>query len=162
MTLVHRAAHHRKRTRDGLAAVELAVVLPMLLIFIVGVWELGRMIEVQQLLCNAAREGARQASTGSKDVAGVKDVVVRYLQQNGISNVYSSDVLVLNLTDPGRSNPMTANQLDQWQVKVTLPFDRVRWIFLNQVTKKTSLIGSAHWLSTRDIPLVVNSDIPLQ
>ena len=45
-------------------AVEAAVVLPLLLILMLGVWEVGRMIQVQQVLVNAAREGARLAGGG--------------------------------------------------------------------------------------------------
>src|SRR5688572_15466160 len=86
-------------TRRGAAAVEMAVVLPLLFLMIVGVWEVGRMVEVQQLLSNAVREGGRQASTGIKDADAVKDAVVTYLKTNGITKVSASDVKFENLTD---------------------------------------------------------------
>lgn len=85
--------------RQGVAAVEMSVVLPFLLLLLLGVWEVGRMVEVQQLLCNAVREGGRQASTGAKTVAQVKADVVLYLTQNGISKVTTNDVTVTNITD---------------------------------------------------------------
>src|SRR5437016_2897541 len=50
--------------RSAAAAVELAFMMPFLLILLLGVWEVGRLIEVQQILNDAAREGARLASLG--------------------------------------------------------------------------------------------------
>src|SRR5262245_37262153 len=109
------------QARRGVAAVELAVILPILVLFIVGVWEVGRMVEVQQLLTNAAREGGRQASIGNVDTQGVKDAVKRYLKQNGLSTVTDSDITVTNLTDASRADPTQANQLDRFGVVVTIP-----------------------------------------
>src|SRR6516165_2829239 len=50
--------------RPAVAAVEAALVLPLLFILLFGVWETSRMIQVAQAVSNAAREGARQASAG--------------------------------------------------------------------------------------------------
>lgn len=55
----------RKQRRHGVAAVELAVVLPFLIMTLFALWEVGRIIEVQQILDNAAREGARLSASGS-------------------------------------------------------------------------------------------------
>ena len=54
--------------RTGTAAVELAVCLPFLLVLILGIWEVGRMVMVQQLIANAAREGGRQAAAGGAEL----------------------------------------------------------------------------------------------
>src|SRR5687767_1210234 len=115
-------------SRRGVAAVELAVVLPFLLLLLLGIWEVGRMVEVQQLLTNATREGGRQASTGVKTVAQVKDEVAQYLKQNGISKVAASDVTVTNLTDSTRAEPASAVQLDRFRISVSIPFNSVRWV----------------------------------
>ena len=86
------------QARRGTAAVELAAILPILLIFLLGVWEIGRFVEVSQLLSNAAREGGRQASTSQKTTAQVQNIVVEYLQANGLASVTASNVTVTNLT----------------------------------------------------------------
>ena len=52
------------RGRSGIAAVETALVLPVLLTFLIGLWEVGRILEIQQILCIAARDAARQAGSG--------------------------------------------------------------------------------------------------
>src|SRR5262245_53357546 len=107
-----------KPRRPGVAAVELAVVLPFLVFLLLGVWEVGRMVEVKQLLVNAAREGGRQASTCNKTISQVQDDVVNYLIRNGIKSVKNSDVTVVNLTNASRNDPTTANQLDHYRVTV--------------------------------------------
>ena len=53
-----RASGHGQR---GAAAVEMAIVLPLLLLVIAGIIDLGRLLYTQVILTNAAREGARTA-----------------------------------------------------------------------------------------------------
>jgi Flp pilus assembly protein TadG len=48
-----------KRGERGAAAVEFALVLPVLILLILGLLEFGRLYNVQISLANAAREGAR-------------------------------------------------------------------------------------------------------
>lgn len=52
-----RGRHHH--TRRGAAAVEMALVLPLFLLVIFGIVEIGRAFMVEHLLANAARVGAR-------------------------------------------------------------------------------------------------------
>ena len=151
----------RRGERRGAAAVEFAIVAVFLAPLLIGVWEVGRMVEVQQYLSNAVREGGRQASTGIRDVNAVKQTVVNYLAQNGIT-ASVSEVTVTNETDKTRSDPRTAKQLDRFRVTIKIPFDRVRWILLNQITTTKELSATADWYSMRDVPLVVDPTIPLQ
>ena len=48
-----------KQNDRGAAAVEFAIVLPMLLLLLLGIMEFGRAYNVQLTLTNAAREGVR-------------------------------------------------------------------------------------------------------
>lgn len=58
-----------KRARDdGAAAVEMAIVLPILLILVFGIIDFGRMLNAQITLSAAAREGARWAALGQTGV----------------------------------------------------------------------------------------------
>jgi Flp pilus assembly protein TadG len=66
--------------RDGVAAVEFACCLPLLVLTLFGLWEVGRFTEVQQVLWNAAREGARDASLGQDNLKTVAGNVLTYLQ----------------------------------------------------------------------------------
>src|SRR5436309_938093 len=54
----------RSRSRAGAAAVEFAVILPLLMLLLLGTWEVARLVQVHAILSNAAREGARVAAQG--------------------------------------------------------------------------------------------------
>jgi Flp pilus assembly protein TadG len=135
-------------------------VLIFLVPLLIGTWEVGRLVQIQQLMFNATREGGRQAAGSNLNAAGVKQFVVNYLTLNGIPCT-TSDVTVTNLTNSARSDPSTANQLDSFQVTVTIPFDSVRWVILKQITSTTQLTASTTWYSMNDSPLSINTTIPL-
>jgi Flp pilus assembly protein TadG len=159
----------RRASQRGAAAVELALVLPLFLILIAGVYEVGRMAEVQQILSNAAREGARQASTAQISNAAAQQVVLTYLQNalnegdvtgnTGIARAQNAVITVSDVTKPG-TDATAAAQLDQMQVLITLPFKDVRWLRMPLVTSDTTLLtGQASFYSTQDKPYP-NSIIP--
>jgi Flp pilus assembly protein TadG len=60
-----RAASHDR----GAAAVEFALLLPMLLLIVFGLIDFGRALNAQITLTQAAREGARLAALGQSNVA---------------------------------------------------------------------------------------------
>jgi Flp pilus assembly protein TadG len=70
----------RTRRRRETAAVELALVLPLILTMLVGLWEVSRVIECQQTLFNAACEAARQAATGQYANAQVQRIALNELR----------------------------------------------------------------------------------
>jgi hypothetical protein len=59
----------RQSVRAAVAAVELAVCLPLLLLFFAGMLEVGRMVDDQQVSVNATREACRDASLGQLTMA---------------------------------------------------------------------------------------------
>jgi hypothetical protein len=67
--------------RHGIAAVELAVLMVPILVLFLCVIELGRLIQADQVVTNAAREGARMAAQGV-NVQVVGDFVYLYTDQN--------------------------------------------------------------------------------
>lgn len=54
----------RRASDRGAAAVEMALVLPLLLLLVFAIIDFGRMLNVQITLTEAARDGARTASLG--------------------------------------------------------------------------------------------------
>jgi Flp pilus assembly protein TadG len=56
-----------KQKERGAVAVEMAVLLPLLLLILIGTMEFGRVFNVQNSLTQAAREGARHAALNYKD-----------------------------------------------------------------------------------------------
>jgi len=109
----------RRRTpaRRGVAAVEFAFVTMLFIVpLILGVWEVGRLIQVQQIVSNAAREGARmaaQAATMQNGVTAqikvtastpsVKSVVYQHMYAAGLTNLQMSDVTVTFAFTSGRT-----------------------------------------------------------
>ena len=158
--------HSRNDRRRGIAAVELAFLLTFVLVpLLLGIWEVGRLVEVQQYLTNGAREGSRQASTGKKSVSQVQQSVVNYLANCGVT-VATTNVTVTNLTNSSRTDPQegtqptNALQLDHFQVTVSVPFDNVRWVLLNKITNVTTITSTSDWYSMNDLPLTVSTTIP--
>jgi Flp pilus assembly protein TadG len=96
------------------AALEAALVLPLLFILLFGVWEVSRMIQVAQAVSNSAREGARQASAGQpaskvgvpagKNSWAVQTYVARYLMNANLPTPVKRPftVKVTNMTMKGQ------------------------------------------------------------
>ncbi len=137
---------HRSRNRFGaarrlgVAAVEAALILPVALVLLLGTWEVGRMVEVSQVLNNAAREGGRSASTGQYTNSQVQQTVLNYIQNAGLPTA-SATVTVTDLTHSG-TDCTAATELDQLQISVSLPFTAVRWSAATLVTSNTTTLNA--------------------
>ncbi|MBY0460764.1 MAG: pilus assembly protein [Gemmataceae bacterium] len=103
------SSRHARPARRGVAAVELAFVFLLFVIpLMLGIWEVGRMVQVQQLVSNATREGARLSaqaytinSTGTptqiyttSGAVNIRDTVYDYLYAAGLTGLQPSDVTV--------------------------------------------------------------------
>jgi Flp pilus assembly protein TadG len=133
--------------RSATACVEFAVVLPILLIFVLGVLEVGRFIQVYEILNAAAREGARQASTGQMTNAQVISAVTGCVQASGLPTA-KLNVTVQDLTNAG-TDVSKATILDNLQVTVSLPYNAVEWITTSYFLNSTSQISTTvYWVST--------------
>jgi Flp pilus assembly protein TadG len=154
------------RPRRAAAAVELAVTLPLILGLLVGLWESARISQVQQVLLNAAREGARQASTGQLSNSAVRQVTLQYLKvalgDSGGTMTANAVVTVADLTHPGR-DATAADSLDLLQVTISIPFKDVRWTSVKLVTDDTTLVTSqATWVSLVDVGYPTTTPQPPQ
>jgi Flp pilus assembly protein TadG len=139
----------KPQPRRGAAAVEFALLSPLIIALLLGVWEVGRLIQVNQILSNAAREGGRQASTGLLTDAQVQTAVLQYLQRAGLPTA-NATVTVTDLTN-GSADATAATQLDQLQVRVTIPTADVKWVALSLITNPSStLSATVVWYSLRD------------
>lgn len=104
--------------RRGAAAIEFAIVAPLLLLIVFGIIEFGRMIMVQQILTNASREGARRAVIENTTNAEVVDLVDNYLSNASIAGA-TVTVQPADLSMIGFGDPVT--------VSIEIPFDAVSW-----------------------------------
>jgi Flp pilus assembly protein TadG len=103
---------HANRRARGATTVETALVLPIVLLFMFGIFEYGRYFMTMQLLNNAAREGARYAiahlqpvtlgpttyGNSTSDVTNViNGITAGVTLNNQAINVYASDAQGNNL-----------------------------------------------------------------
>jgi Flp pilus assembly protein TadG len=163
------------RQRKAVAAVEFAFILPLLLTFILGVWDFGRLIQVEQALNNAAREGARLAAQGliinpngvptqvyAKHTGGtynVEDTVKNYLAQAGYDTTNLNVTFTFLTGNTTLTDPYQASKGQRYQVTVTLPFSNVNWTVMN-VTGIQTMGASVVWESLVDDPFTLNTTLP--
>lgn len=90
----------KKRARRGAAAVELAVVSPLLFAMLFGIIEFGWLFTAQHTMVNAAREGARlgclQGSTAEEIEARTRSL----LAPLGLDDVVTIEVTEATVDDP--------------------------------------------------------------
>jgi Flp pilus assembly protein TadG len=168
--------------RAAAAVVELAVVLPLLLLLLVGVWELGRIIQVQHHLNNATRDAARlaaQANTVSSSGAytqirfrtgtpNIESSIRSYLTASGVTD-HANLVIELQFVEgpspgsPGPSgteaDPYTGTKNQRFRVRVTLPYANVRWTTLSLINPQT-LTAEAYWQCLVDDPFTLDTSLP--
>ena len=89
---IERVMRYLAYGRDGAQLLELALVLPLLAVIVVGVLDFGEAYNLKQKLNNAAREGARFAAgqnsgvnLSTSDVTAVRDAVNNYLTNAGVT-----------------------------------------------------------------------------
>lgn len=160
--------------RAGVAAVEFAVVLPLLLLLMLGTWEVGRTVQMQQILVNAAREGARVAAQGQTinltgaytqimcdtGTPNVKQVIIDYLHGAGIADTTGVTTTFKYLDgDLGSTQPWQGTKNQRFEVSVTLPYANVRLTNLD-LLNITNLTARVEWVSMADDPFTVNTTIP--
>ena len=75
----------RVRSEAGAELVEFALVLPMLLLVFGGIVDFGLLLQRQQVVTNAAREGARLAVLPGYTAADVQARVTQFVRE-GINN----------------------------------------------------------------------------
>ncbi|MGQ0636473.1 MAG: TadE/TadG family type IV pilus assembly protein [Planctomycetaceae bacterium] len=115
------------RSRRGVAAVEMAFVLPVFFLVILGMIELGRGIMVAQLAANAAREAARSAIIDGSTNTTVTTVAKNFMQT--AANVSAGDVTVdIAVSGSGGGQVANANPQDLITVSVSVPYSKVSWL----------------------------------
>lgn len=108
-TVLRRAGERRRR---GTSTVEMAIVLPLLLLLVFAIGEFGVAFTQWQTLANAAREGARTGVVfrgGSCDSTAVKGVIQQTVQTYAdTAGLDASDVSVSASGEcAGSGNPLT-------------------------------------------------------
>ena len=173
-------------SRRAVAAIELAMVTSSIMIpLLFGVWEIGRLIQVKQIVSNAAREGARLAAQGytvtssgtpievyaTANSYNVKNTVYQYLISMGLKSLQPSDVTVTfqftsssgsgGVTNPlgTPTNPYQGIKGQPLLVTVSVPWNKVRWTTLG-IIRPTTVAFTVRWEMLRDEPFSIVETLP--
>jgi Flp pilus assembly protein TadG len=159
------------RARQGAVAVEAALVLPLVMLLLFGIWEVGRFVLVGQTLNTAAREGARLAAGGYTNGTPVTSAMVQTAVQNymtaaGLPSaaVNGAQVSLVCQASPVWTDPYQAQPLDPFQVVVTIPsgtaFNSLGWTLLPRLTSISQLTLTVDWYSLNNSQVVVSTALP--
>jgi len=77
----------------GQSLIELALILPVLMLILMGIVDFGRAFNAYIIITNAAREGARYGAMHPADESGIRDRVINEAAGSGIS-IEADDVEV--------------------------------------------------------------------
>jgi hypothetical protein len=157
--------------RRGVVAVEAAITLPFLVIVMFGVWEVGRLIQVNQIVANAAREGARLAAGAYVNGTPVTDPMVKqavrdYMRASGLpAAAYNGAQITLTcLASPMWVNPSDALPLDRFQITVVIPsgaaFDSMAWSLVTRLSSVNQMSVTVSWASCTDAKIAVSTQLP--
>lgn len=165
---------------SGVAAIELAVVTTLFVVpLLIGIWEMGRYIQVKQIVANSAREGARLAAQGSTILSSgnqvqiavnssspsVTSTVYEYLLGAGLTQLQESDVTVtFTFTSPNSSGayptqPYQGTKGESFTVLVSIPWNKVRWSNLGLINP-TTVQYTVSWQMLVDDTFTVNPSLP--
>jgi Flp pilus assembly protein TadG len=117
-----------RRNRSGVAVVEFAIVAPVFVLFVLGMIEVARGLMIQEVVINAAREGARAAVVDTSTSSSVTSTVQTYLTAANVPTTAATITVTIPAT---RYNNYAT-------VTVAVPYSKVSWVpvpkFLGSVT----------------------------
>jgi len=110
------------KREDGQDLIELALVLPLLLLVLVITVDLGRVFSTHMVLVNAAREGARQASRDVFNIQAISEAALNETRYAGLAD----DAVTVSVSSASIGNPVQVSvQYDFNLVSGMLPFSSV-------------------------------------
>jgi Flp pilus assembly protein TadG len=114
-----------RKNRPGGAAVELAVLAPLIGGLVIGMFQMSRTIMIKEVMCDAARKGCRTGIYPNRANSDITADVNNILTDNGLTSSSATITILVN----GQSvDASTANQNDQISVKVAMPLTAVGWL----------------------------------
>jgi Flp pilus assembly protein TadG len=146
--------------RRGAAVVEMAVVTPILMLFIFGMIEFGRFIMIGQLAVNATREGDRYAVQASATPTQVKTITKQFLAGSGVSDTAITTLVIERQVSS--TDPLYTPQNQGWiavsdddtalaaipsgtpvRVRMSIAYSQVSWLPRGLFIASSSLISTA-------------------
>jgi len=178
--------------RRGVAAVEFAICAPVIALLLVGLWEVGRIAQVSNIMRNGAREAARDASMGQDNLQTIATNLTNYLQgalPTGFGqghtttlqapatlpantygytcwdNTANQELFTITFTDittPSVTDPTAMQKLDHYEIGVQVPYSTIGWTTVAQISGINRIVITEDWASMRDSPFVITPTLPAQ
>jgi Flp pilus assembly protein TadG len=130
---------HLWRSERGQALVEAALITPVVLLIMVGIFEVGRAYQTWQVVTNAAREGARAAVVPGATVPTVEGIVKKYMTDGQIGGVAAATVTV----NQAAAITVNGTNIGASLVTVDYPFSFIVLQPVARLVVKDSTAGSA-------------------
>ncbi len=165
---------------------------PLILLILLGLWEVGRIIQVANVMRNGAREAARDASLGQDSLQTVASNLTGFLQgalptafgqgdsmtlqtATGLptnttgytcwDNTKNKELFTITFTDvtnPNVTDPTAMQKLDHYQIGIQVPYSTIGWTSVAQITGVNRLMITVDWASMRDDPFHITPTLPAQ
>ena len=123
--------------------VELAIVLPVFVMLVLGLIEASRLGMVTQILTTAAREGCRVAVIDGNDNSNVTTRINQLLSASNITGVTTTQTPSDCTTVHSSDNPNTVT------IALSVPYSKVTWLGTPRFFKTVTVTGSATMSSER-------------
>jgi len=118
-----------KQSRRAAAALEFAIIAPLLILIFVGLMEFSRAMTVLGVLANAARMGARAGSITPGTYSDVHNAIVACLTQAGLEGPETLTVRVNGTTVTDDATfAAVATPGAAVAVRVSLPYASISWL----------------------------------
>ena len=159
-----------------MAAVSILFVAPLM----IEVWEVGQLVYAQQVVADAAREGARLAGqaftidssgnqiqvTTATGTVNVTNTVYTYVRSCGLNTLAPADVTVSFAFTAPKSDgstptePYLGEKNEPFTVTVSVPWNKIRLINLGLINP-TTVQYKARWQLLVDDVFTVNANLPI-
>jgi Flp pilus assembly protein TadG len=125
----------------------MALILPLLLMLVLGMFEMSRAVQVRQILTDAARKGCRTGIIHQYGNADIINDATGVMQQNGFDSTKFNPTgspavgaITITVTDPsGNTLPdaLDAPPGTTVSVQVAIPSSSIRWVVAVWLTDDT-------------------------
>ena len=152
MAQVNSTMASRLKSQRGAELIEMALILPLLLLLLVGIADFGFLFQRYEVLTNATREGARMAVLQGYNQADVQNRVCQYLTAGGVPttgcpNAPTNPTVTVNVTSVALPTP-GAVPLNARQVQLVYTHN---FMFIGGIINMIG--GGGGWTNTKVITI---------
>jgi Flp pilus assembly protein TadG len=135
---IHRCGPTRPMVqRAGVAAVEFAVIAPLLFLVVLGIIEFGRAMMTLEVLNNAARSGCRVGVLSGSDNNAINAAVTNSLAAGSMSG--ATTTVQVNGVQADASTAVTGDTIT---VSISISANSVSWLPVSQFLSGRTLSGA--------------------